>query len=167
MPKSHASSPEDKRTLSENLKLFEKLPLNGYIPAASIRGIVRAWVAQYPELVPQMRELFGDRIGDKIVAGKIEFLDAFPHQPTKLTLDITNPQQDFQVFHTGSTAPQSLYTLGDGHQKIEITIGIRGTRNASPNDVTTVWEWLQQALIIQGIGSRTASGSAILIMEIS
>ncbi len=158
----HASRPESKRTLSENLKLFEKLPLNGYVPAASIRGIVRAWVSQYPELVPRMRELFGDRTGTKISAGKIEFLDAFPHQPTKLTLDITNPQQDFQVFHTGSTSPQSLYTLGDGHQKIEITIGIRGCRDAKPDDVATVWEWLQQALITQGIGSRTASGYGAL-----
>ena len=158
----HASRPEDKRTLSENLKLFEKLPLNGYIPAASIRGIVRAWVSQYPELIPQMQELFGDRIGAQISAGKIEFIDAFPHQPTKLTLDITNPQQDFQVFHTGSTSPQSLYTLGDGHQKVEITIGIRGCRDAQPNDVATVWEWLQQALSTQGIGSRTASGYGAL-----
>jgi CRISPR-associated protein Cmr6 len=158
----HASRPEDKRTLSENLKLFEKLPLNGYVPAASIRGIVRAWVSQYPELVAQMQELFGYQTGAKIIAGKIEFLDAFPIQPTKLTLDITNPQQDFQVFHTGSSSPQSLYTLGDGHQKIEITIGIRGTRNAQPADVTTVWKWLQQALITQGIGSRTASGYGAL-----
>jgi CRISPR-associated protein Cmr6 len=158
----HASRPEDKRTLSENLKLFEKLPLNGYVPAASIRGIVRAWVSQYPELVPRMQELFGCQNGAHIIAGKIEFLDAFPLQPTKLTLDITNPQQDFQVFHTGSTSPQSLYTLGDGHEKIEITIGIRGTRSANPEDVATVWEWLQQALITQGIGSRTASGYGAL-----
>ncbi len=158
----HASRPEDKCNLDENLKLFPELPLNGYVPATSIRGIVRDWVSQYPELVPKMRELLGYQTGTKIIAGKIEFLDAFPIQPTKLTLDITNPQQDFQVFHTGSTSPQSLYTLGDGHQKIEITIGIRGTRNAKPEDVATVWEWLQQALITQGIGSRTASGYGAL-----
>jgi CRISPR-associated protein Cmr6 len=158
----HASRPEDKRTLNENLKLFEQLPLNGYIPAASIRGIVRAWVSQHPELVPKMQKLFGHQNGAEIVAGKIEFLDAFPHQPTKLTLDITNPQQNFQVFHTGSTSPQSLYTLGDGHQQIEITIGIRGCRNAQSEDVATVWEWLQQALSTQGIGSRTASGYGAL-----
>jgi CRISPR-associated protein Cmr6 len=158
----HASRPEDKRTLSENLKLFEKLPLNGYIPAASIRGIVRAWVSQHPELVPEMQKLLGHQNSAEIVAGKIEFLDAFPNQPTKLTLDITNPQQNFQVFHTGSASPQSLYTLGDGHQKIEITIGIRGCRNAQAEDVATVWEWLQQALSTQGIGSRTASGYGAL-----
>jgi CRISPR-associated protein Cmr6 len=159
----HASRPEDQRTVSENLKLFEKLPLNGYIPAASIRGIVRAWVSQHPELIPEMQKLFGHQHGAEIIAGKIEFLDAFPHQPAKLTLDLTNPQQNFQVFHTGSASPQSLYTLGDGHQKIEITIGIRGCRNAQPTDVATVWEWLQQALSTHGIGSRTGSGYGALI----
>jgi CRISPR-associated protein Cmr6 len=162
----HASRPEDKRTLTENLKLFEKLPLNGYIPAASIRGIVRAWVSQSPELVPQMQVLLGHQTGAKIVAGKIEFLDAFPAQPTKLTLDIINPQQNFQVFHTESTPPQSLYTLGDGHQKIEITIGIRGCRDAQPADIATVWEWVQQALSTHGIGSRTASGYGALTAPI-
>jgi CRISPR-associated protein Cmr6 len=162
----HASRPEDKRSLDRNLKLFNELPLNGYIPAASIRGIVRTWVSQHPELIPQMQQLFGHQTGAKIIAGKIEFLDAFPTQPTKLTLDITNPQQDFQVFHTGSTSPQSLYTLGDGHQKIEITIGIRGCRDAQSEDVATAWEWLQQALSNQGIGSRTASGYGALTAPI-
>jgi CRISPR-associated protein Cmr6 len=158
----HASRPEDKRNLDENLKLFKELPLNGYVPAASIRGIVRAWVSQHPELVPKMRELLGHQTGSQIIAGRIEFLDAFPNQPTKLTLDLTNPQQNFQVFHTGSASPQSLYTLGDGHQKIEITIGIRGCRNAQAADVATVWKWLQQALSTQGVGSRTASGYGAL-----
>jgi CRISPR-associated protein Cmr6 len=158
----HASRPEDKRTLIENLKLFEKLPLNGYVPAASIRGMVKAWVSQYPELIPQMQELLGYQTATDIIAGKIEFLDAFPNQPTKLTLDITNPQQNFQVFHTGSTLPKSLYTLGDGHQKVEITVGIRGCRDAQPEDVATVWEWLQAALSSQGVGSRTASGYGAL-----
>jgi CRISPR-associated protein Cmr6 len=110
-----------------------------------------------------MRELLGHQTGSQIIAGKIEFLDAFPHQATKLTLDLTNPQQNFQVFHTGSASPQSLYTLGDGHQKIEITIGIRGCRKAKPADVDTVWGWLKQALSTQGVGSRTASGYGALM----
>ncbi|MHC5915974.1 MAG: hypothetical protein ACYTXE_34370 [Nostoc sp.] len=34
--------PEDKRQLDENLDRMPELPLNGYIPGSSIRGIVRA-----------------------------------------------------------------------------------------------------------------------------
>ena len=109
-----------------------------------------------------MRRLLGWQNDSEITAGKIEFLDAFPTKPTKLTLDITNPQQDFQVFHTGSAKPLSLYTLGDGREKIEIKVAIRGCRGAKTEDVATVWEWVQQALSTHGIGSRTASGYGTL-----
>ena len=153
-----ASRPEDQRNLDQNLKLFKELPLHGYVPAASIRGIVRAWVSQHPKLVVKMQELLGHQAGAKMIAGKIEFLDAFPTKATKLTLDIANPQQDFQVLHHGSASPSSLYTLGDGHQQIEIKIGMRGRYPATAEDVATVWAWLQQALSTQGVGSRTASG---------
>ncbi len=154
---------EDKRTLTDNLSSFKELPLNGYVPAASIRGIVRAWVSQYPHLVDDMRKLLGWQNGSEITAGKIEFLDAFPIEATKLTLDITNHQQDFQVFHTGFASPLSLYTLGDGHKKLQIKVAIRGCRDADADDVETVWEWLQQALSTHGVGSRTASGYGALI----
>ncbi len=161
--KKYQSRPEDKRNLDHNLESLAILPLNGYVPAASIRGIVRAWVSQHPELVPRMKELLGYQDGSKIIAGKIEFLDAFPIEATKLTLDIVNPQQDFQVFHTGSASPLSLYTLGDGHKKVEIKVAIRGCRGASAEDVDIAWEWVQQALITHGVGSRTASGYGALI----
>ncbi len=154
----HGSRPEAKRNLAENLKSFNELPLNGYVPAASIRGIVRAWVSQHPELIRQMEELFGCQKDSKFIAGKIEFLDGFPTEATKLTLDIANPQQNFQVFHTGSASPFSLYTLGDGRKKVEIKVAIRGCHGATSEDVETAWEWVQQALSTHGIGSRTASG---------
>jgi CRISPR-associated protein Cmr6 len=154
--------PEDKRNVGENWKSLKELPLNGYIPAASIRGIVRAWVAQHPDLIHQMKDLLGYQTESSIVTGKIEFLDAFPTTATKLSLDIVNPQQHFQVFHEGQSTPLSLYTLGDGHSDIEINVAIRGTRQATAADVSTVWEWVQQALSSHGIGSRTASGYGAL-----
>ena len=88
--KKYQSRPEDKRNLDHNLEVAI-LPLNGYVPAASIRGIVRAWVSQHPDLVPRMKDLLGYQDGSRIIAGKIEFLDAFPIEATKLTLDIVNP----------------------------------------------------------------------------
>ncbi len=152
------SRPEDKRKLDENLKSFKQLPLNGYVPAASIRGIVRAWASKHLVLRDEIDRLLGCQKNSKFIAGKIEFLDAFPTKPTKLTLDIVNPQQNFQVFHTGSASPFSLYTLGNGTEKIEIKVAIRACRGASVEDVNTVWAWVQQALTTHGIGSRTASG---------
>jgi CRISPR-associated protein Cmr6 len=151
--------PEDKRNLGENLEYFAELPIYGYIPAASIRGIVRAWAKQHPSIQPRMQELLGWQDDTQITAGKIEFLDAFPEEPTKLSLDIVNPQQGFQVFHQGQGTPLSLYTLGDGHNSISVKVAIQGAAGqASAAEVAEVWEWVQQALSLHGLGSRTASG---------
>jgi CRISPR-associated protein Cmr6 len=151
--------PENKRMLEDNLKFLPELPIYGYIPAASIRGVVRAWSMKHPSLKIRMEELLGCQNGDKITAGKIEFLDAFPIKRTKLTLDIVNPQEKFQVFHDGQGTPFSLYTLGNGDDNIVVKVAIRGIANkASNTDVAEVWEWLQQALSLNGVGSRVASG---------
>lgn len=112
-----------------------------------------------PSIRNQMLDLLGSQQGNVIQAGKIEFLDAWPEIATKLVLDIVNPQQDFQVYHKGQGTPLSIYTLGDGEDTIPVTVAIRGIQGlASPQDVQTVWEWVQQALSIYGVGSRTSAG---------
>ncbi len=151
--------PEDKRQVGENLKLLPVLPLNGYIPGSSIRGVVRAWAEKRPELRNRMYEFLGNQVNDRVTSGKIEFLDAWPQKACKLTLDIVNPQQDFQVFHREQGKPVSSYTLGNGSDNIEITVAIRGTPGkATPEEVEEVWGWVEQALGLYGVGSRTASG---------
>ncbi|MEA5620907.1 RAMP superfamily CRISPR-associated protein [Cronbergia sp. UHCC 0137] len=151
--------PEDKRELDKNLAQMPKLPLNGYIPGSSIRGIVRAWAMKRPSIRKQMLNLLGCQQGNVIKEGKIEFLDAWTETATKLVLDIVNPQQNFQVYHEGQGTPLSIYTLGDGEDTIPVTVAIRGILGkASPQDVQTVWEWVQQALSSHGVGSRTSAG---------
>ena len=151
--------PEDKRQLDENLEQISELPLNGYIPGSSIRGIVRAWAMERDSIREQMYELLGNQKGNKILAGKIEFLDAWPQNATRLTLDIVNPQQSFQVYHQGQGTPLSVYTLGDGEDTIPVTVAIRGIPGkATAQDVNTVWEWIQQALSSNGVGSRPSAG---------
>ena len=141
-----------------------KLPLNGYLPGSSIRGVVRAWAMQQPHLRDYAIQLLGNQTDDTISSGKIEFLDAWTAIPTQLALDITNPQQKFQVYHAPQGTPQSctplpLYTLGNGKEALGVTIAIRGLPGkATEADVSTVWQWVQQALHTQGVGGRTASG---------
>ena len=150
---------EDKRNVGENWQQLRTLPLNGYIPGSCIRGLVRAWAKQRPEIKPRMYQLLGHQDNDKITSGKIEFLDAWPETATKLTLDIVNPQQEFQVYHQGQCTPLSLYTLGNGQDKIPVIVAIRGIpEKATEEEVSEVWEWVQQALGLYGIGGRTASG---------
>ncbi len=135
------------------------LPLNGYIPGSSIRGIVRAWAKQRPEIRSRMYKLLGYQDNDTISAGKIEFLDAWPDEATQLALDIVNPQEDFQVYHNGKPKPLALYTLGNGNESIAVTVAIRGIPGrATEQEVEEVWGWVQQALSLYGVGSRTASG---------
>ncbi len=63
------------------------------------------------------------------------------------------------MFHRGQSKPLSFYTLGDGEDKIKITVGIRGILNqTTAEEVQEVWEWVEQALSLYGVGSRTASG---------
>lgn len=155
--------PEAKRNVGQNWQNWRELPLNGYVPGTSIRGIVRAWASQFPNLQVRMRELLGYQTEREIVSGKVEFLDAFPTEPTKVSLDIVNPQQDFQVFHQGQSKPLSLYTLGDGSNEAELLVAIRGIPGkATDEEVSEVWGWVQQALKANGIGSRTASGYGVV-----
>lgn len=155
--------PEDKRNVGQNWDQLKTLPLNGYIPGSSIRGLVRAWAQKRSDILPRMYQLLGYQDNGTISAGKIEFLDAWPTTPTKLTLDIVNPQQSFQVFHEGQSTPLSFYTLGDGQDTITLTVAIRGIPGkATDAEVDEVWRWVQQALISYGAGSRTASGYGTL-----
>ena len=162
------SHPEDKRNVGQNWDYFSELPLYGYIPASGIRGLVRSWVLKQrnDELRQQMEELLGVQQQDTITAGKIEFFDAYPEKPTKLSLDLVNPQQSFQVFHQGQSTPLSFYTLGDGDTSIPVKVAIRGVHpHASKEDVDKVWSWVEQALTLYGVGSRTASGYGSLEYE--
>lgn len=156
------------KKLEQYLNELPKLPINGYVPGSSIRGLVRAWAKKYPDKSSRMNELLGYQDNEKITPGKIEFLDAYPDQPTRLTIDIVNPQQEFQVLHNEEkqSNPCPLYTLGDGDNKIKVTIAIRGLPNkATEEDVKEVWEWVEQALHFYGVGSRTASGYGMIKSE--
>ena len=148
-----------KLNIGDNFQKFPQLPLNGYIPGSCIRGIVRSWAKKRRDIKSRMYEILGYQEDDTISAGKIEFLDAWPETPTKLSLDIVNPQQDFQVFHQGQSTPLSSYTLGNGDETVKLTIAIRGIPGrATEQEVEEVWTWVEQALSLYGVGSRTASG---------
>ena len=141
----------------------ETLPLRCFIPGSSIRGVVRAWAKQRPEIRERMAVLLGEQREGNITRGKIDFLDAWPTSPTAPTLDVVTPQETFQVFHDDKPKPHSLYTFGDGLEEIEVAIAIRGRPGqATPEEISEVWQWVQQAVRSHGLGSRTATGYGVL-----
>ena len=140
----------------------DTLPLRCFIPASSIRGIVRAWAKQRSSLRERLSVLLGSQDSDgNITSGKIDFLDAWPLEETLPSLDVVTPQEKFQVFHDLETKsqPHALYTFGDGEAPIEVVVAIRGVPGkATPDEVSEVWQWVQQALRSHGVGSRTSAG---------
>ncbi len=147
----------------------EELPLIGYIPASSIRGVVRAWVKEYEkESIQRMEELLGkqDKEGN-ITPGKINFLDGWSENPYPIELDMVNPQQEFQVYHDSKkqSNPQPLYCFGKPTNPIAVTIAIQGTIEAEEKDVDQVWQWLTKALANHGLGSRTSTGYGRLVSD--
>jgi CRISPR-associated protein Cmr6 len=159
------SRPEDKRNVNENWQQLRELPLNGYLPGSCLRGLVRSWANQHPKIKAKMENLLGYQDNNnEIYSGKIEFLDAYPTEPSKLCLDIVNPQQEFQVYHQGQSSPLSFYTFGDGKNKVDVLVTIRAIphRNVTSEEINEVWDWVEQALCYYGVGSRTASGYGVI-----
>ncbi|MBE9138183.1 RAMP superfamily protein [Nodosilinea sp. LEGE 07088] len=153
-------SQQDFDTL-ENRK--STLPINGYIPASSIRGMVKAWAKQRPGLKSRVNELLGySNHSGQIFTGKVAFLDAWPTEATQLKRDIVNPQEKFQVYHDPEQQgkPLPFYTLGNGNRPITVIVAIQGIRgsNVTEQEIEEAWSWVQQALTAHGIGGRTASG---------
>ena len=140
----------------------DDLPLRCYVPASSIRGIVKSWIRLHnAQLKERMSALLGDQDKSKnsITAGKVEFLDAWPTAAISPAKDVVTPQARFQVFHDTKVEPHTLYTLGNGKEPVEIVVSIRGIPGkATAAEVDEVWQWVQQALSTQGIGSRTSAG---------
>jgi CRISPR-associated protein Cmr6 len=154
-------------SLSELAKDCRTLPLHGYVPGSAIRGIVQNWAMKQNSISKtEITRLFGEQKGDnEITPGIVEFLDAWPTQPSSLTLDVVNPQERFQVYHDNGEqpAPHALYTFGDGRSPIPFTVAVRGLPGkANRSDIDTVWSWMTKALAQHGLGARTASGYGIL-----
>ncbi|AMW30294.1 MULTISPECIES: RAMP superfamily CRISPR-associated protein [Limnospira] len=120
-----------------------------YIPASSLKGVIRAYGRQN---LPQgeVERLLGTLEGG---IGRVQILDAFPTQPC-LDLDITTPQwnwQDDRIVY--QPAPHVMLSM----LKPTLTIGLAPTARGTPEDVAVVREWVKPALT-GGLGARVSSG---------
>ena len=113
-----------------------------------------------------MSALLGEQAENgTITRGKIDFLDVWPIEAISPSLDVVTPQEKFQVYHDleEKSQPHALYTLGNGQEPVKVVVAIRGVPGkATPEEVDEVWQWVQQALQTQGIGSRTSAGYGVI-----
>jgi CRISPR-associated protein Cmr6 len=129
-----------------------------YVPASSIKGVVRAWAKQQDDAIKgQVNDVFGYIDGnskdDPGSIGKVQFFDAFPSAKC-LDKDMANPQWHWsEQGVTYDPQPHVLLSL----QNTTLTIGLKTTGRGTPTDVKLVEKWLREALKL-GIGSRVSAG---------
>lgn len=160
-----------------------------YIPASSIKGVVRNWIIQEVfernEKAALQDKSFCDLFGcpdnshyQESRTGKIVFFDAFPvgNKVPRITLDIINshypdyygyeadhpkfaPPADYQ-----SPVPVYFLTVQDAtfHFMVGSRVWDSKQIKACKFDGKTIKEWLREALEEGGVGAKTAVGYGYL-----
>ena len=152
-----------------------------YIPASSIKGVVRSWIIEemfenseekaFKES-SEMCDIFGcdeKSFYKEAREGKIIFFDAFPTSPPIIEPDIMNPH--YPEYYGGDKAPTdyqnpvpiTFLTVKDtdfqfiiGSKKEALANFYVGKTDADKNKTIDVW--LKEALENHGIGAKTAVG---------
>ena len=126
-----------------------------YIPASSIKGLVRSWAREQKE--SGIKHLLGYLEGSDASMAAVEFLDAFPTQPS-LSSDVATPQWHWKGgLMAYGPAPHQLLSL----QGLELKIGLTHTSRGKESDVLKVMQWLEKALLTTGLGSRSSAGYGV------
>lgn len=132
-----------------------------YIPASSIKGVVSTWAKQqYSENLEVVHRLFGflkqtpSEDVQKASLGTVQILDAFPTAPC-LSLDVATPQWNWKENQVEyGPSPHYMMSL----RNVTLKIGLVRTNLGSKADVEIAREWLEKALIQEGLGSRISAG---------
>jgi CRISPR-associated protein Cmr6 len=125
-----------------------------YVPASTIKGILRAWAVENGRDNTQIKHLLGFLEGSKATMAAVEILDAFPEQPS-LSVDVATPQWSWQGDNVSyGPSPHQMLSL----ENLSLNIGVTYTSRGNEADVKTVMGWLEQALRIKGLGSRVSAG---------
>lgn len=133
-----------------------------YIPASSIKGILRHYLNEFDEGKELIEQVFGkndeeSRTG-KPVRGQYIFFDAFPTKAPRIELDVMTPHYP-KYYSEGqppadwqSPNPIHFLTVGQG-TPFRFLIGLPNNELQSKLDA-----WLKEALKSRGLGAKTAVG---------
>lgn len=127
-----------------------------YVPSSSIKGVLRAWARQHLSEVDkhEIDRLLGYLNGSQASLGKVQILDAFPTEPC-LSLDVATPQWSWNGDRVEyGPSPHAMLSM----KNVTLKIGLTSTSIGSLDDVRVVKEWLEQALLTDGLGSRVSAG---------
>lgn len=130
-----------------------------YLPGSSVKGMIRSWAATGADPRPDA-EMWNRLLGEPGATGRICFLDAVPVVPVQLEADVMtphyagwdecNPPGDWR-----SPVPIPFLATAAGTRFL---FGIIPCGDVAEDDLTSVLEWLQDALVWAGAGAKTAVG---------
>jgi CRISPR-associated protein Cmr6 len=155
-----------------------------YIPASSIKGVVRGWIitnvflSQIPEGTAKRGEKAEDKallenptfkkwFGSQDSAGKLTFFDAFPLSRPHILPDVMNPHyQDYYSDSKGQKGPTDFQRtnpipfLTVSGCMFQFLIGTDETALLKSEMIggRSIEDWLHSALQNHGIGAKTAVG---------
>lgn len=125
-----------------------------YVPASSIKGILRTWTKKNSKSDDKINHLLGFLQGEKASMAAVEILDAFPTTPS-LSIDVATPQWTWQGNQVKyGPSPHQILSL----QNLSLNIGLTHTSQGKAEDVQVVMNWLEQAMLASGLGSRVSAG---------
>jgi CRISPR type III-B/RAMP module RAMP protein Cmr6 len=141
-----------------------------YIPASTVKGVLRHYLDEFPEGKSYIELIFGKGDGDsstnKPVKGQCIFFDAFPQKAPRIELDVMTPHYP-KYYSEGqppadwqSPNPIHFLTVGKGTY-FSFIIGLPKIEEAQELK-SKLAIWLEEALQTKGIGAKTAVGYGYL-----
>lgn len=141
-----------------------------YLPGASVKGMVRAWVEQWKDegwlknYATKVIEIFGpkgDEARNNPDTGSVIFLDALPSSPVHLQPDIMTPH--YAPYYKNGEPPADWYSpipipflvVAPG---TTFLFGVLPRHVSNTADCGLVQGWLRDALEAIGAGAKTAVG---------
>lgn len=135
-----------------------------YIPASSIKGVLRHYLSELEEGKNYIEHIFGE--GDekssdgKPIRGQCTFFDAFPLKAPRIELDVMTPH--YQDYYTGDKPPADwlspnpihFLTVGQG-TPFRFMVGLPDGDDSLKSKLEV---WLKEALETRGIGAKTSVG---------
>ena len=140
-----------------------------YLPGSSVKGLVRAYAAEWEETAAaEVERIFGS---PETGSGSVVFLDALPEAPVKLQAEIMTPH--YRAYYQGqgqvapgdwtSPTPIPFLAVASGQAFFFAVLPLART---AADDAEKVMQWLEKALAYLGAGAKTAAGYGRFTLDV-
>ena len=166
----------------ENGLLWHSVLGTPYLPASSVKGLLRSWFELHELPVEAMLRMFGSDNKDATRqqsdqrAGDLVFFDAFPLKPVKLIIDTMTPHMGKWYEKGGEQTGHARILPADWHSPVPVPFlaakelllqfAITSRMKSADSDelIDFAMEALKSALIHVGAGAKTAAGYGHMIL---